>query len=106
MGRNVVSVEHRSWTFLSNHAHVLVCIAQESNIRIRDIAMRVGITERAASSIVADLENEGYLTRVKVGRNNEYLVHGSQPLRHPVEQNHNVGELLQLLRSVNTVPQT
>ena len=68
--------------------------------------MRVGITERAASSIVADLENEGYLTRVKVGRNNEYLVHGSQPLRHPVEQNHNVGELLQLLRSVNTVPQT
>jgi DNA-binding Lrp family transcriptional regulator len=76
---------------------VLVCIAQETNIRIRDIALRVGITERAASSIVADLEHEGYLTRVKVGRNNEYLVHGSQPLRHPVEQHQNIGELLQLL---------
>ena len=75
-----------------------MCIAQERNVRIRDIAGRVGITERAASSIVADLENEGYLTRTKVGRNNVYIVHGSQPLRHPVEQSHNIGELLGLLQ--------
>ena len=91
--------DQRSWTFLSNHAHVLVCISEESDIRIRHIALRVGITERAASSIVADLEHDGYLTRVKKGRHNEYVVHGSQPLRHPVEQHHNIGELLQLLQS-------
>ena len=95
--------DQRSWTFLSNHAHVLVCIAQETDIRIRDIALRVGITERAASSIVADLERDGYLTRVKVGRNNEYVVHGSQPLRHPVEQHHQIGELLQLLGPISAV---
>ena len=93
--------DQRSWTFLSNHAHVLVCIAQESDIRIRDIALRVGITERAASSIVADLERDGYLTRVRVGRNNEYVVHGSRPLRHPVEQHHKIGELLQLLGPID-----
>ena len=93
--------DQRSWTFLSNHAHVLVCIAQATDIRIRDIALRVGITERAASSIVADLERDGYLTRLKVGRNNEYVVHGSQPLRHPVEQHHQIGELLQLLGPMN-----
>ncbi len=91
----------RFWTFLTNHAHVLVCIAQKSNIRIRDIALRVGITERAASSIVSDLESEGYITRTKIGRNNEYVLHNARPLRHPVEQHRLIGDLLDLLGPIN-----
>ena len=86
-----------AWTFLSNHAHVLVCLAAEPEIRLRDVASRVGITERAASSIVADLEKDGYLTRTRVGRNNRYRLHRSRPLRHPLERHHKIGELLALL---------
>lgn len=84
----------RRWTFLTNHAHVLVCIARDPGIRGRDIAERVGITERAAQSIVADLVAEGYVTRTRVGRRNTYEVHPDLPLRHPVEQAHQVGDLL------------
>ncbi len=89
--------EARHWTFLSNHAHVLVCVAQEPEIRIRDIAVLVGITERAASSIVADLESEGYLTRSKVGRNNRYQLHPGKPLRHPIEHHRSIGDLLTVM---------
>lgn len=83
-----------SWTFLSNHGHVLVCIAGDPGIRVRDIAARVGITERAAHGIVADLVEAGYVSRDRVGRRNRYEVHGELPLRHPVEAEHSVGELL------------
>lgn len=83
-----------TWTFLSNHGHVLICIAEEPNIRGRDIADRVGITERAAQSIVADLVEAGYVSRDRVGRRNQYEVHPELPLRHPVEAEHSVGELL------------
>lgn len=69
-------------------------------MRIRDIAVLVGITERAASSIVADLESEGYLTRSKVGRNNRYELHFDRPLRHPLEQHRPVGDLLALIATV------
>ena len=89
--------ESKQWTFLSNHAHVLICVAREPEMRIRDIALRVGITERAASSIVSDLESEGYLTRSKVGRNNRYELHLTRPLRHPIEDHHCVGDLLHAL---------
>lgn len=85
------------WTFLSNHAHVLLCLAQDPEARLREVAERVGITERAASSIVADLETEGYLTRVRVGRRNHYDLHLGQPLRHPLERHHQVGDLLDVL---------
>jgi hypothetical protein len=83
-----------SWTFLTNHAHVLVCIAEEPDIRGRDIATRVGITERAAQAIVADLVSDGYLTRAREGRRNRYEIHLDEPLRHPLEHDHTVGELL------------
>ncbi len=83
-----------SWTFLSNHGHVLICIAADNEIRGRDIAERVGITERAAQSIVADLVEAGYVTRDRVGRRNQYEIHRELPLRHPVEDEHSVGELL------------
>jgi predicted ArsR family transcriptional regulator len=82
------------WTFLTNHAHVLVCIAEEPDIRGRDIASRVGITERAAQAIVADLVADGYLTRTREGRRNRYRIHPEAPLRHPLESEHSVGELL------------
>ncbi len=82
------------WTFLSNHGHVLVCIAEDAEVRGRDIALRVGITERAAQSIVADLVEAGYVSRDRVGRRNRYEIHAERPLRHPIEQEHSIGELL------------
>lgn len=85
------------WTFLSNHGHVLMCIAEDADSRLRDVAERVGITERAAQSIVADLVEAGYVSRDKVGRRNTYEIHAELPLRHPVEQEHSVGELLMAL---------
>lgn len=85
------------WTFLTNHGHVLVCIAGDPGIRGRDIADRVGITERAAQAIVADLVDEGYVKRTKVGRRNHYDIVPERPMRHRVEQPHNIGELLRLV---------
>ena len=82
------------WTFLSNHGHVLVCIAEDPDQRLRDIALRVGITERAVFSIVNDLEADGYVRRIPVGRRNRYELDASRPLRHAVERRHTVGTLL------------
>ena len=82
------------WTFLTNHGHVLVCIAEDPGVRGRDIAARVGITERATQSIIADLVAEGYVTRTRVGRRNQYEIHPDVPLRHPIEGGHSVGDLL------------
>jgi len=76
---------------------VLVCIARDPGVRGRDIAEQIGITERAAQAIIADLVAEGYVTRTRVGRRNQYEINLGQPLRHPVEQPHSVGELLQLV---------
>ena len=89
--------EGSEWTFLSNHAHVLLCIAREPEIRLRDVAVRVGITERAVQRIVADLEAGGYLSRVRTGRRNLYEVHADLPLRHPVEAHRQVAALLELV---------
>jgi len=86
------------WTFLTNHAHVLLCIAEEPTSRIRDLASRVGITERAVQKIIAELEEANYLTHVRDGRRNVYRVKASQPLRHPVEMHHSVATLLELVR--------
>jgi DNA-binding MarR family transcriptional regulator len=86
-----------TWTFLSNHAHVLLLIAREPEIRLRDVAVRVGITERAVQRIVADLEEGGYLERERKGRRNRYRVHRDRPLRHPVEAHRNIGTLLSLI---------
>lgn len=86
--------EARGWTFLTNHAHVLVCIAEDPDARGRDIAARVGITERAAQAIIADLVAEGYITRTREGRRNHYEVNPDAPLRHPLEHDHSIGELL------------
>ena len=86
-----------SWTFFTNHGHVLFCLAKEPDLRLRDVAERVGITERAAQRIVRDLESGGYLTIDKVGRRNHYRVHPARPLRHPVESHRVVGDLIRVL---------
>jgi DNA-binding MarR family transcriptional regulator len=82
------------WTFLTNHSHVLVCLADDPDLRIRDIAERVGITERATQRIVAELTASGYLEKQRDGRRNRYTVVLDKPLRHPVEGTHTIGELL------------
>jgi hypothetical protein len=86
-----------SWTFLTNHAHVLLSLALEPEVRMRDVATAVGITERAVQRIVADLEAEGYLQRVREGRRNRYEVREDLPLRHPIESHRRVRALLDLV---------
>lgn len=86
----------RSWTFLSNHGHVLILINQDPDSRLRDIADAVGITERAATAIINDLEAAGYITRVRDGRRNRYTVHKNRRFRHPNESGHSVDELLRI----------
>lgn len=89
-----VRSDERSWTFLSNHGHVLVLVAREPGILLSELSQRVGITERAARSILRDLEDAGYLTRTRVGRRNRYQVHPDGPLRHPEESTTLVSDLL------------
>ncbi|MFP4645002.1 MAG: hypothetical protein ACLFM0_11660, partial [Spirochaetales bacterium] len=84
------------WTFLTNHSHVLLHLAQDPNARLRDVAYRVGITERAVQNIVQDLEHAGVLERRRDGRRNRYRIHGDQYLRHPVEWHCRVADLLQM----------
>ncbi|MDH6238319.1 winged helix-turn-helix domain-containing protein [Cryobacterium sp. CG_9.6] len=82
------------WTFLTNHAHVLLCVSENPNTRLRDIADMVGVTERAAQRIISELEEAGYLERVREGRRNSYLLNPAMPLRHPLDSDHRIGELL------------
>jgi hypothetical protein len=87
----------RQWTFLSNHGHVLVCLALDPTLRLRDVASRVGITERAVQKIVGDLADAGVLQRVRNGRRNEYRLQLDQPLRHALEAHRTVGSLVGLI---------
>jgi predicted MarR family transcription regulator len=91
--------EPGGWTFLSNHAHVLLCIARDPDTRVRDIAQVVGITERAAQRILAELIAEGYATSTKVGRRNRYEVNPAGQLRHPFFRHLSVGPLLEMLNT-------
>ncbi|MEU5549329.1 MarR family winged helix-turn-helix transcriptional regulator [Micromonospora sp. NPDC047793] len=86
----------RNWTFLTNHAHVLLAIARNPTARLRDVAGEVGVTERAAQAIVADLEAGGYLHRTRVGRRNEYTLNPAGRFRHPAEADRHIGDLLAL----------
>ena len=85
-----------SWTFLTNHAHVLLCLAAEPDMRLRDVAGAVGITERAVQHIVADLAAAGVVERTREGRRNRYTLHPEAPLRHPVEAHRRVADLVAL----------
>lgn len=88
---------HR-WDFLTNHAHVLVCVAHDPGIRLRDIADVVGITERTAHQILSELVEEGYVGRERHGRRNRYTVKPELPLPHPLVQDRQVGELIEVLK--------
>lgn len=94
-----MQVQSSGWTFLSNHGHVLVCVAADADVRLRDVAEQVGITERAAQQIVRDLEQAGYVVKERVGRRNHYAVVRSRTLRHPLEQQVRIGELVDLVTS-------
>ena len=85
------------WTFLTNHSHVLLCIAENPDVRLREVADQVGITERATQRIVAELEDAGYLSHERIGRRNHYEVHPDLPLRHPLEDHLSIGALLRVL---------
>ena len=95
-------VSHRSWTFLTSHARVLLIISQNPASRVRDIAALAGITERSAQRIVADLEADGYLSHERIGRRNHYRVSRGAPLRHPHEQGVEIGALLELFTELGT----
>lgn len=82
------------WAFLTNHGRVLLCIAESSGSRLRDIADRVGLAERATAEIVRELCEAGYLSKHKLGRRNFYEVHPDLPLRGTLEAEHQVGDLL------------
>jgi len=85
------------WTFLSNHAHVLICISGNPLARIRDLAVQINITERAVQQIIQDLELAGYLSHVREGRRNRYTVRMKKPLRHPIEKHCAVSELFAMV---------
>jgi CRP-like cAMP-binding protein len=86
-----------SWTFLTNHGHVLLAVYRNPDLRQRDISRLVGITEGAVQRILTELEQGGYIRREKVGRRNHYQIVADSPLRHPLEENHTISELLELL---------
>ncbi|CAM5464885.1 helix-turn-helix transcriptional regulator [Leifsonia shinshuensis] len=85
------------WTFLTNHAHVLLCVAEIPDVRVREIAATVGVTERAAQRILTELEEAGYISKTRDGRRNRYSINPGARMRHPMDQEHHIGELVDLL---------
>ena len=86
--------EAPGWTFLSNHGHVLVCLARDPSVRVREVATQVGISERAVLRILGELEAAGYVRRDREGRRTRYAIQADLPLRHPVEAHRSVGDLV------------
>ena len=92
------------WTFLTNHARVLLCLARDPHARMYDVAEEIGIRERSVQQIVSDLERGGYLRRQRVGRRNVYSIDRSAHLRHAAEAQHEVGELLDIFVEAGAGP--
>jgi hypothetical protein len=90
-----------SWSFLTNHARALLCIARDPGVRLRDLAAIVGVTERSAHDVVTDLVTAGYVVKDKNGRRNRYRIQEHLPLRDPITQERTIGEMLDLLVGVN-----
>jgi DNA-binding MarR family transcriptional regulator len=91
------SEERRNWTFLTNHAQVLLCLAETPDIRLRDVAERVGITERATQRILAELVEAGYVKTERIGRRNRYTVDRQHAMRHSAQLGYDIGTLLEAL---------
>lgn len=94
----------RAWTFLTHHALVLLAVAREPDVRVADIAAGVGVSARAALSILGDLEEAGYLQRTRVGRRNHYEVRRGRPFRHPAVAGRHVDQLLGIFTDDRTTP--
>src|SRR5579872_5322362 len=92
-----------SWGFLTNHARVLLCVAHDPGVRLRDIAASLGIIERSAHGFVTDLTAAGYVVKQKDGRRNRYQIQAHMPLREPASQEPAIGEVLALLAGTRTV---
>jgi DNA-binding MarR family transcriptional regulator len=97
ISRDVLLTESPGWTFLTNHMHVLLCLYRNPNSTLREVAVRVGITERMVQKIVAELVAAGFTEVTRVGRRNSYSIRPDLKLRHPLEAHHSIGELLRLL---------
>jgi DNA-binding IclR family transcriptional regulator len=97
--------EPKTWTFLTNHAQVLLCLADTPDIRLRDVAEHVGITERATQRILAELADAGYVKIERVGRRNSYTVDREHAMRHAAQDGHDIGALLEAL-TTNEPPRT
>jgi predicted transcriptional regulator len=93
----VRATETPTWSFLTNYARVLLCIADDPGVRLRDIGDRVGVTERAAHRIVDELATAGYISRARTGRRNRYSINRDQPLRDSLVHEQSVGDLLAIL---------
>jgi DNA-binding MarR family transcriptional regulator len=87
-----------TWTFLTNHAHILMCLAKNPSERIRDLALKVDITERAVQRIIVELETDGYLEHIRDGRRNVYRVLSRKPLRHDIEKHRQLHDLIKLIK--------
>lgn len=98
-------VETNGWSFFTNHAHVLLCLAEDPEMRLRDVGVMVGITERAVQKIISELEAGGVLERQRSGRRNVYQIHGELPLRHPVEAHCTVQGLIDFILTAKKDPQ-
>jgi DNA-binding MarR family transcriptional regulator len=85
------------WTFLSNHAHVLICLSRNPDLVLRDVADLVGITERSIQKIIRDLEEAGVITKKRIGRRNVYTLHTDTHLRHPVESHCTIKKLIKTI---------
>jgi DNA-binding IclR family transcriptional regulator len=96
--RNEEQLSEPQWTFLTNHAQVLLCVAQDPDVRLREVGERVGITERAAHRIVGELASAGYLSRERNGRRNRYTIHDQLNLPDALARSQRVGDLLGVLR--------
>ena len=92
------------WSFLTNHARVLLCVAHDPGARLRDIAASLGITERSAHGILTDLSKAGYVLKQRDGRRNRYQVQAHLPLREPASREVAIGEVLALLLEARTPP--
>jgi DNA-binding IclR family transcriptional regulator len=92
-----IPTPRKPWTFVTNHTQVLLCLAENPEVRLRDVAQAVGITERAAQRILADLIDAGYVDRDRVGRRNRYTINRDVSMRHDAQLGYQIGPLLDLL---------
>mgnify|MGYP006269424479 CR=1 FL=1 len=106
MTKASASTDRAAWTFLTNHSHVLISLAGNGNLRVRDIAEQVFITERAVLKILGELEEAGIITRTREGRRTHYAIHRDRPLRHQVEAHCTTGHLLAMIGKRSSVAST